>query len=142
LTASEDQAEAERAIFIEFAATVPRAVNSIECDVEGEGPVAFEVSQVTNESLERAMRGTIKRAKSFAPHTEHSRLNRVSESWTVLVACLPFSLVSRAVHRLDSGGAPLSRSSIFSSSALTTAVMNVYAPGMFRSGRFKGCLRF
>jgi len=30
MTASEDQAEAERAIFIEFAATVPLAVNSME----------------------------------------------------------------------------------------------------------------
>jgi len=75
MTASEDQAEAERAIFIEFAATVPLAVNSIEsrrppepdllCDVEGEGPVAFEVSQVTNESLERAMRGDHKARQEF-----------------------------------------------------------------------------
>jgi hypothetical protein len=104
MTASEDQAKAERSI-TEFAATVPLAVNSIESrhppepdllgDVEGEGPVAFEERQVTNESLERCnAAGTIKRAKSFAPHAEHSRLNLVSESWTVLVVCLPFSFIS------------------------------------------------
>jgi hypothetical protein len=85
MTASEDQAKAERSI-TEFAATVPLAVNSIESrdppepnllgDVEGEGPIAFEERQVTNESLERCNgAGTIKRAKSFAPHAEHSRLN-------------------------------------------------------------------
>lgn len=75
MTARDDQAEAERAIFTEFAETVPLAFNSIEsrqppepdllCDVVGEGPVAFELAQVVNEALERATSGDYEARRQF-----------------------------------------------------------------------------
>lgn len=61
----EDQAAAERAVFAEFARVsgLPILLDSVDsrdppepdilCDVEGEGPVAFELGEIVNESFEQ-----------------------------------------------------------------------------------------
>jgi hypothetical protein len=61
-----EQEEGERAVFEAFAAVCPLAINvasvksrrppepDILCEVQGEGPVAFELGEVINEALERA----------------------------------------------------------------------------------------
>lgn len=92
MTSAEDQAASERAIFAEFAQVAglrirPGSIESraapepdLRCEVEGEGPRAFELGEVISEALETAtservaLRRRFRAAYSALPPDDRARI--------------------------------------------------------------------